>query len=62
MMQQRKPVIGMREISRAYHVGGEAVRALDRATLTIREGDFAAIIGPSGSGKSTLMPGCGGQR
>lgn len=30
-------------------------RALNDITLTIKQGEFASIIGPSGSGKSTLM-------
>lgn len=29
--------------------------ALSDATVTIKEGEFSAIVGPSGSGKSTLM-------
>lgn len=54
-MAEKKPIISMREISKIYHVGGEEVRALDGASLTVYEGEFVAIIGPSGSGKSTLM-------
>jgi len=45
----------MTGITKIYNVGGEEVRALDDANLTIHEGEFVSIIGPSGSGKSTLM-------
>ncbi|PKM38731.1 MAG: macrolide ABC transporter ATP-binding protein [Firmicutes bacterium HGW-Firmicutes-9] len=48
-------MITMTDITKVYTVGGEEVRALDGANLTIREGEFVSIIGPSGSGKSTLM-------
>jgi NitT/TauT family transport system ATP-binding protein len=36
--------------------GGPAgVKALDIATLTVREGEFLCIVGPSGCGKTTLL-------
>ena len=45
----------MRDVCKRYFIGGEEVRALDMANLTITEGEFVSIVGPSGSGKSTLM-------
>ena len=32
-----------------------ALTALDRVTLSVREGDFFALIGPNGAGKSTAL-------
>lgn len=55
MTKAAKPIIEMRDVSKVYTIGGDEVRALDHASLSIHEGEFVAIIGPSGSGKSTLM-------
>lgn len=54
-MTSRKAIIEMKDVCKTYQIGGEAVKALNHASLTIYEGEFVAIIGPSGSGKSTLM-------
>ena len=53
--KEESPIILMRDIMKTYLIGEEEVHALDRASLTIRAGEFVSIVGPSGSGKSTLM-------
>src|SRR5574340_32506 len=50
-----RDLIEVRGLTKVYGAGEAAVRALDGVDLTIRRGEFAAIMGPSGSGKSTLM-------
>lgn len=50
-----RDLIEVRGLTKVYGSGEAAVRALDGVDLTIRRGEFAAIMGPSGSGKSTLM-------
>src|SRR5829696_8236924 len=41
--------------TRTYGQASTLVTALDSLDLTIRSGEFAAILGPSGSGKTTLL-------
>ena len=49
------PVAELRGISKIYGSGDLEVKALDQLNLTVREGDYLAVMGASGSGKSTAM-------
>ena len=48
-------VAELRGVSKVYGKGDLEVRALDQLDLTVRSGDYLAVMGASGSGKSTAM-------
>lgn len=49
-----KPIISLRQVTKVYGKGDNAVEALRGIDLDISSGEVIAIIGRSGSGKSTL--------
>src|SRR4030042_1455628 len=48
-------IIEAQEITKVYSLGDIDVNALSGVSLTIKKGEFAAVMGPSGSGKSAFM-------
>ncbi|MGL5041889.1 MAG: ABC transporter ATP-binding protein [Culicoidibacterales bacterium] len=48
-------MIELQHIIKEFKNGEHITRALDNISITIKQGEFVAIMGPSGSGKSTMM-------
>ena len=54
-------IIDIKDVTKSYQLENDReLIAVDRARLTIDEGEFVSIIGPSGCGKSTLLHMIGG--
>ena len=54
-MENKKTIIEFKNIVKTYGVGDTKTYALNGVNLSIKEGEFVAIMGASGSGKSTAM-------
>lgn len=48
-------VIELQSLKKSFGTGDTAHNALDGVDLTIKKGEFIAIMGPSGCGKTTLL-------
>ena len=53
-------ILQTKDLRKYYGAGETLVKALDGVSISVREGEFLAIVGTSGSGKSTLLHMLGG--
>ena len=53
-------VLEVKDLTKIYNQGENAVTALDHVSFQVNRGEFVAIVGASGSGKSTMMNLIGG--
>ena len=53
-------MLQLKDITKVYAAGENAVQALDEVSLSFRHNEFVSILGPSGCGKTTLLNIVGG--
>ncbi len=55
-----KAIVVASNVSKVYKSGVGEVRAVDKLSFEVNEGEFVVILGPSGAGKTTLLNLMGG--
>ncbi len=54
-MSEATPILELKHVSKSYGSGDGVTHVLADVNLSIREGEFVAVLGFSGSGKTTLI-------
>ena len=52
---QTGPLLEFKDVSLTYHTKTGETLAAEHMSLSVREGEFVAVIGPSGCGKTTVL-------
>ena len=47
--------VKLQVITKIYKMGDVEIRAADRISFSIQEGEFGVIVGPSGAGQTTVI-------
>ena len=56
----KDPIVVVKDVTKEYTMGEIKVKASDKMSFEILEGEFVVVLGPSGSGKSTALNMIGG--
>lgn len=56
----KNPIVVVKDVTKEYIMGEVKVKASDKMSFEIYEGEFVVVLGPSGSGKSTVLNMIGG--
>jgi len=52
---KEKILIELKNVDKFYYMGENVVKAVNKLSFFVKQGQFIAVMGPSGSGKSTAM-------